>query len=78
MDQATPLTSNRFADADGDRPGGGFDHHRCGVLLKEVEQPLRGLERALARVGKGNEPPALQAQGAPEVQRITRRFNVMV
>lgn len=47
-------------------------------LLKDVEQPLRGLERALARVGEGNDPPALQAQGAPEVQRITRRFNAMV
>ena len=47
-------------------------------LLKEVEQPLRGLERGLARVGEGNDPPALQAQGAPEVQRITRRFNEMV
>ena len=47
-------------------------------LLKEVEQPLRGLERGLARVGEGNDPPALQAQGAPEVQRITRRFNAMV
>ena len=47
-------------------------------LLKEVEQPLRGLERGLARVGEGNDPPALPAQGAPEVQRITRRFNAMV
>ena len=47
-------------------------------LLKEVEQPLRGLERALARVGEGNDPPALPAKGAPEVQRITRRFNAMV
>jgi len=47
-------------------------------LLKDVEQPLRGLERGLARVGEGNDPPALQAQGAPEVQRITRRFNAMV
>ena len=47
-------------------------------LLKEVEQPLRGLERGLARVGEGNDPPALPAQGAPEVQRITRRFNSMV
>ena len=47
-------------------------------LLKEVEQPLRGLEKGLARVGEGNDPPALTAQGAPEVQRITRRFNAMV
>ena len=47
-------------------------------LLKEVEQPLRGLEKALARVSEGNEPSALPAQGAPEVQRITRRFNSMV
>ena len=47
-------------------------------LLKEVGQPLRGLERGLARVGEGNDPPALPAQGAPEVQRITRRFNAMV
>ena len=47
-------------------------------LLKEVEQPLRGLERALARVGEGDDPAALPAQGSPEVQRITRRFNDMV
>ena len=47
-------------------------------LLKEVEQPLRGLEKALARVSEGNEPSALPAKGAPEVQRITRRFNSMV
>ncbi|MAR07464.1 MAG: two-component sensor histidine kinase [Cyanobium sp. NAT70] len=47
-------------------------------LLMEVERPLRGLERALSRVGDGSDPPAVPAQGAPEVQRITHRFNAMV
>ena len=47
-------------------------------LLVEVERPLRGLERALSRVGEGSDPPAVPARGAPEVQRITSRFNAMV
>lgn len=47
-------------------------------LLTEVERPLRGLERALSSVGDGNDPQALPAHGAPEVRRITHRFNAMV
>ena len=47
-------------------------------LLVEVERPLRGLERALSRVGEGSDPPAVPMRGAPEVQRITSRFNAMV
>jgi two-component system osmolarity sensor histidine kinase EnvZ len=47
-------------------------------LLVEVERPLRGLERALSRVGEGSDPPAVPARGAPEVQRITSRFNAVV
>jgi len=52
----------------------------CGglFLLIEVEAPLRGLEKALSRVGEGLEPDAVAARGAPEVQRLTRRFNAMV
>ena len=52
----------------------------CGALflLLEVERPLRGLEKALARVGDGEDPDAVQAQGAPEVQRITHHFNAML
>ncbi|MFL0726765.1 MAG: ATP-binding protein [Prochlorococcus sp.] len=47
-------------------------------LLFEVERPLRGLERALTRVGDGMDPEALPAVGAPEVQRLTQRFNAML
>ena len=47
-------------------------------LLIEVERPLRGLERALSRVGESSDPPTVPAHGAPEVQRLTRRFNAMV
>ena len=47
-------------------------------LLIEVERPLRGLERALSRVGESSDPPSVPAHGAPEVQRLTRRFNAMV
>ena len=52
----------------------------CGglFLLVEVEAPLRGLEKALARVGEGGGPDAVPARGAPEVQRLTQRFNAMV
>lgn len=44
----------------------------------EVEAPLRSLEKALARVGEGGGPDAVPARGAPEVQRLTERFNAMV
>jgi len=47
-------------------------------LLLEVERPLRGLEKALRRVGDGEDPAAVPARGAPEVQRLTHRFNAMV
>ena len=52
----------------------------CGALflLLEVERPLRGLEKALVRVGDGDEPEAVAARGAPEVRRITHHFNAMV
>ena len=52
----------------------------CGglFLLVEVEAPLRGLEKALSRVGEGEDPEAVPARGAPEVQRLTQRFNAMV
>ena len=52
----------------------------CGglFLLIEVEGPLRGLEKALAKVGEGGGPDAVPARGAPEVQRLTQRFNAMV
>lgn len=47
-------------------------------LLLEVERPLRGLERALSRVGEDTESDEVQEIGAPEVQRLTRRFNAML
>ena len=47
-------------------------------LLLEVERPLRKLEKALGRVGDGNDPAAVPAHGAPEVQRLTHRFNAML
>ncbi len=52
----------------------------CGglFLLVEVEAPLRGLEKALSRVGDGVDPDEVPAHGAPEVQRLTHRFNAMV
>ena len=52
----------------------------CGALflLLEVERPLRGLERALVRVGDGDDPEAVPARGAPEVRRITHHFNAML
>ncbi|OUW45415.1 MAG: two-component sensor histidine kinase [Synechococcus sp. TMED187] len=52
----------------------------CGALflLLEVERPLRGLEKALALVGDGDDPDAVPARGAPEVQRITHHFNAML
>ncbi|MGC6483790.1 MAG: ATP-binding protein [Synechococcus sp.] len=52
----------------------------CGALflLLEVERPLRGLEKALLRVGDGDEPDAVAARGAPEVRRITHHFNAML
>ena len=52
----------------------------CGALflLLEVERPLQQLETALARVGDGDDPAAVPARGAAEVQRITRHFNAML
>ena len=47
-------------------------------LLLEVEQPLRSLEKALVRVGDSSDPARVPQRGAPEVQRITQRFNAMV
>ena len=47
-------------------------------LLLEVEQPLRRLEKVLSRVGEGEDPEAVPARGAPEVKRLTHRFNAMV
>ena len=47
-------------------------------LLVAVQRPLRGLERALSRVGEGSDPPELPPRGAADVQRITHRFNAMV
>ena len=52
----------------------------CGglFLLVEVEAPLRRLEKALSRVADGEDPDAVTTRGAPEVQRLTQRFNAMV
>ena len=47
-------------------------------LLLEVERPLRGLEKALSRVGDGDDPEDVPALGAPEVRRITHHFNAML
>ena len=74
--EPTPLATGSHVD--GDRLVGAVILTGVVYLLKEVERPLRGLERALARVGEGDDPAALPAQGSPEVQRITRRFNDMV
>lgn len=52
----------------------------CGALflLLEVDRPLRSLEKALSRVGDGDDPEAVPAHGAQEVRRITRHFNAML
>ena len=47
-------------------------------LLLEVKRPLRALERGLEDVGNTTEPERLPSQGAPEVWRITHRFNAML
>ena len=47
-------------------------------LLLDVKRPLQALERGLADVGNTTEPERLPSQGAPEVRRITHRFNAML
>ena len=47
-------------------------------LLLEVKRPLQALEKGLSDVGNTTEPETLPAQGAPEVQSITQRFNAML
>ena len=47
-------------------------------LLIDVARPLRKLEDAVSRVGEDNNRDPVPEQGAPEVRRISRRFNAMV
>lgn len=47
-------------------------------LLLEVKRPLQALEKGLSDVGNATDPARLPAQGAPEVQSITQRFNAML
>ena len=47
-------------------------------LLLDVARPLRKLEDAVSRVGEDNERNPVPEQGAPEVRRLSRRFNAMV
>ena len=47
-------------------------------LLLDVARPLRKLEDAVSRVGEDNDRDPVPEQGAPEVRRISRRFNAMV
>ena len=47
-------------------------------LLLEVKRPLQALEKGLSDVGNTTDPERLPAQGAPEVQSITQRFNAML
>lgn len=50
------------------------------ILAIEVERPLRRLQRALSAVGDGQrgDPGVVPEEGAPVVQRVSRRFNAMV
>ena len=47
-------------------------------LFLEVRRPLQTLEKGLSDVGHASDPEQLPTQGAPEVQRITQRFNAML
>ena len=47
-------------------------------LFLEVRRPLQTLEKGLSDVGHASDPEKLPTQGAPEVQRITQRFNAML
>ena len=47
-------------------------------LLLDVARPLRKLEDAVSRVGEDINREPVAEQGAPEVRRISRRFNAMV
>ncbi|AII48915.1 ATPase [Synechococcus sp. KORDI-52] len=47
-------------------------------LLLDVARPLRKLEDAVSRVGEDINRDPVAEQGAPEVRRISRRFNAMV
>ena len=47
-------------------------------LLLDVARPLQKLEDAVSRVGEDNDRHPVPEQGAPEVRRLSRRFNAMV
>ena len=47
-------------------------------LLLDVARPLQKLEDAVSRVGEANDRTPVPEQGAPEVRRLSRRFNAMV
>ena len=47
-------------------------------LLLDVARPLQKLEDAVSRVGEDNDRDPVPEQGAPEVRRLSRRFNAMV
>ena len=47
-------------------------------LLLDVARPLQKLEDAVSRVGEDNDRTPVPEQGAPEVRRLSRRFNAMV
>lgn len=47
------------------------------VLLRLQNKPLKSLEVAAIRVGKGEFPPPLQERGATEIRAVTRAFNSM-
>ena len=47
-------------------------------LLLDVARPLQKLEDAVSRVGEDNDRNPVPEKGAPEVRRLSRRFNAMV
>ncbi|PWI33059.1 two-component system sensor histidine kinase EnvZ [Vibrio albus] len=50
----------------------------CGWgYIRLRNRPLMALEKAAQKVGKGEVPPPLPIQGAPEIQAVTKAFNQM-
>lgn len=49
----------------------------CWGYIRLRNRPLVRLEKAAKKVGKGEMPPPLPVQGAPEIQAVTEAFNQM-
>ncbi len=47
------------------------------LFVRQINRPLKSLERAALQVGHGEFPPALKEQGASDIVEVTRAFNKM-